>query len=55
MPLPGPGAVGGGGGVDMAPGSPLSQSFSSDFMGNQLASYFSQLFEKSSTESGNQR
>ncbi len=54
----GPGAAvggGGGGGAVAVVGSPLSQSFSSDFMGNQLAACFSQLFEKCPTESGSLR
>ena len=51
------GAVGvdGAAAAGVAVGSPLSQSFSSDFMGNQLATYFSQLFEKCPTESGSLR
>ena len=49
------GAVGVGAAAAPPVGSPLSQSFSSDFMGNQLATYFSQLFEKCPTDSGSLR
>ena len=57
---PGGAAVGKDGAPGLAgagadPSSPLSQSFSADFLGNQLGTYFSHLFDKSPTDSATQK
>ena len=49
-----PGSSGPGGAMSMSSAS-LSASVSSDFLGNQLATYFSQLFEKAPSDQSAQR